>query len=144
MQILDISHQMLVSLDMRGQLKILDASTVQYADEEKSMEEHRNDKMEANPQSTRGPILPPSNKYHLGACQKHPLTLDSIENEHANDIMFKDFWKNLTVFINNYVAVGNVPLPPNILGMYIRLPASHEVNVTVYTSSLTNFINKGL
>ena len=124
---------MLVSTYMRGQLATFDKYSKPDTDERDDVDSNdiENDGHETNPKGIRGPILPQSDKYHLGARQTGTLTLNSIEQLHANDTTFKDFRKRLVHFVNNYVAINRIPLSPSV--SYIRLPADYEVTFGLLT-----------
>ena len=139
-QILEISHQMLVSLYMRGQLQTLDAFSKQNNEGDSADSDDEFDLNNLPRTSTRvkGPILPPSDKYHLGALRHEKLTISSVKENNAGDVAFKDFRKRLTVFANNYVAINKLPLPSNVT--YIRLAADDEVStVKVLINSNTKY-----
>ena len=116
---------MLVSLYIQGEIETLDA----YCKElEKDDEDGTHDNFSGffRPfKKARGLTLPPSDKYYLGTLQKEAITLAQIKEKNVNDLAFSNFQKKLTIFINNYINVNKISLPPNI--SYLRLATDKEV-----------------
>ena len=126
---------MLVSLFMKGQIEMLDSLTkIDEEDSDNDLDDTQQvDSTKTNMKIVRGPTLPLSDKFYLGARQKKALSLSYIEQEHVDNLAFMDFRKRLTVFVNNYVAVNGIT---SSSGTYIRLTADHEVILTHFLISL--------
>ena len=122
---------MLVSTFMRGQLEALDAGRKVFEEESDDSDDDVDNSRKENVRKSSGskiPVLPPSDKYHLGSCGKKPIALREIEESYKNNTAFKDFRKKLTIFVNNYVALNKDLFPTN--ASYIRLSADHEGSVS--------------
>ena len=130
---------MLVSTFMRGQLEALDAGRKVFEDESDDSDDDVDNSRKENVRKSSGskiPVLPPSDKYHLGSCGKKPITLRDIEESHKTNAAFKDFRKKLTIFVNNYVVVNKDLFPTNV--SYLRLSADHEGSVMCFLFVLSN------